>query len=176
MARDIEEFLRRAAERRKQQQAQGAPPAAGSTSRSSGEQTRRSADPPQQARRRLVIDENAGVEIVEVPETDLRSQSVADHVKSHIDTRGISEHASHLGDSISTAQQRIDKRLESKFTRDLSKLDDAPSIQSQLTTASVDAVSPLAAEIIEMFQTPGNVRKAILLREILDRPKFEFED
>lgn len=166
MARDIEEFLRRAAERRKQQQ------------------QRQPTPPPSQRVRQIV--EQADAEIIDevkvVPKRklaqparrNLRDESVQEHVKRHIDTTDISEHASHLGERIQRADDRLTSRLKRKFDHDVSKLDDRPTVQDDVV-ASVkqEEVSRFAQDLVDMLRTPKSVRQAVLIGEILNRPNFD---
>ena len=176
MARDIEEFLRRAAERRKQQQQKHQQPA--------------------QPRRVVEADEIEIVEPVEVvrpvkpkpvrqvkktkiiqkprKKKNLREQSVAEHVRQHIDTTDVSEHAEHLGERIQRADDVIDQRIHRKFDHDVGYLDDLPKVQDdQVAKVEEEQVSRIAADLINMLSKPESVRQAILISEILKRPDFD---
>ena len=179
MARDIEEFLRRAAERRKQQQQKHQQPA----------------EPPKS--RRVV--EAAEIEIVEPLEVvqpvkprptrqvrktkiiqkprkrkSLRDQSVSEHVRQHIDTSDVSDHADHLGERIQRADDIIDQRIHRKFDHDVGQLDDMPSVQDdQVAKVEEEKASRIAVDLIEMLSKPESVRQAILISEILNRPNFD---
>ena len=171
MARDIEEFLRRAAERRKQQQQKQQPAR------------------PQKARR---VVEPVDIEIIEPvevvkpvrakPQTkkprstrkNLRDQSVAEHVRQHIDTSDVSEHAEHLGERIQHADDVIARRIRSKFDHDVGHLDDLPSVQDDsVPVVEEDQASKIAMDLLNMLSKPESVRQAILMSEILNRPDFD---
>jgi hypothetical protein len=154
MARDIEEFLRRAAERRNQQV-----------------QQQKQAQPKQPSQRlREVISE---VEIVE-PSPTMRQQGVAEHVRTHINTSEIAKHARNLGERIQNVDDAVAERLGSKFDRDFSKMDNRATItddgQNQTTR---DDSSQIARELVQMLKSPATVRQAIVVSEILKRPDFE---
>ena len=172
MARDIEEFLKRAAERRKQQQ------------------QKRGSPPPKKPKR---VIESAEIEIVEPiqvvepartrkfsnrkpvqPQRGLREQSVAEHVRQHIDTRDVSEHAEHLGEDIQLADDRISERIHRKFDHDVGQLDEKPSVQDDVVpiVEQVQA-SQLAKDLVGMLSNPQSARQAILISEILSRPNFD---
>ena len=191
MARNIEEFLRRAAERRKQQQ-QNQPPA----------------QQPPRARRVIEAAEVEIVDPVEVvrpvkpkpprtatnkkpckplqqqkeirerkarrEEKAVRDQSISDHVRQHIDTRDVSDHADHLGERIQNVDDVVQARIHRKFDHDVGQLDDRPTVQDDVV-ASVesDDVSRLAADLLGMLSNPESVRQAILVSEILSRPNFD---
>lgn len=176
MARDIEEFLRRAAERRKQQQQQ------------------QQRQPPARPRKVRQVIEPADIEIVDpiqvVPPArqqparniqtkttkrrNLRDQSVSDHVRQHIDTSDVSEHAEHLGQRIQRADDVIARRIHQKFDHDVGRLDDMPTVQDDAApTVEEDEISQLAADLLKMLTRPESVCQAILISEILSRPNFD---
>lgn len=155
MARDIEEFLRRAAERRKQQMQQGKQP---------------QRQPPSE-RLREVISE---VEIVETSPPPMHQQGVAEHVRSHLDTSDIADHARNLGERIQNVDDVVAERLGGTFDRDVSRLDDRTTVTDDgLEHTTRDDSSQIARELIEMLQSPRTIRQAILVSEILKRPDFD---
>ncbi len=174
MARDIEEFLRRAAERRKQQQ-QGQQPARQTPPPTPRQQAPRQPAPqPRPQMPRMVIGDNAGNEIIELSERDIRSQSVAAHVQGHINTGEMADHATQLGGRIVSVHDQTDQQVHQRLDHDLTVLDDKPSVYDEAggTAPSVD-VSPLAYDLIQMLRSPASFRQAILLSEILQRPSFD---
>ncbi len=158
MARDIEEFLRRAAERRKEQLQQRKQP------------------PAQRPQQRLeeVISE---VEIVDEgprPTRPTREQGVAEHVRSYINTSDISDHAEHLGERIQNVDERVAGRLEKKFDREVARLDDGNSVTDQShSVADRQQAFPVSQDLIQMLSSPQSLRQAILVSEILRRPHFD---
>lgn len=176
MARDIEEFLRRAAERRQQQKGGGkpAPPRP---------------KPPQQRRRQEPIEPEI-VEIVEEPrrlkpkpkplqqklkknKPNLREQSVSEHVNTYIDTSDIAEQAELLGDGIADIHNQVEAEVHQHLDHDLTALDDNPSVTDQLPSKIFGKPSQkFAKELREMLGNPKTVGKAIILAEILKRPNF----
>ena len=158
MAKNIEEFLKMAAARRQQ-----------------GQQQQNEIRPPQPQRRTEIVEIVDEVEIVE----PLRSSSVGSHVRSHIDTSDIQQHASHLGERISSADERIERRLHSKFDHQVGRLaddqiQDRGEVSAQTTSAFEAEDAPeKATELIELFRSPKNVRNAILINEILKLPEFD---
>ena len=174
MARDIEEFLRRAAERRKQQQQK---------------------QQPAQPRKPRRVVEAADIEIVDPiqivepvpskpprrvqqtprkPRRSLREQSVSEHVQEHIDTSDVSEHAEHLGERIQRADDVISKRIHQKFDHDVGRLEDTPTVQDDEVASVVeDQASKMASDLLRMLSRPESVRQAIMISEILKRPNFD---
>ncbi len=177
MARDIEEFLRRAAERRKQQQHQQNQPAPSQRVREiveTGEVEVVREEPVEIIRPRKQKQTKARQRAAQQRDRDLRHESVAEHVKSHIDSSDIAEHAEHLGDRIQSTNQRVASRLQKKFEHDVSKIDDLPSVQDDhVASVTQGAVSQAAKDLVAMFRSPQSVRQAIMISEILKRPNFD---
>ncbi len=177
MARDIEEFLRKAAERRQQQKAGGQQPPPKQPPRQ---------QPPRQQQPRpqepLIIDD---VEIVkrrppkptqrQIPkkQSNIRNESVADHVKSHIDTSSIGRHADRLGDRIASVHDQVDQRIHRRLDRDLTEIDDRPTITDDPSPEIFGKRKSLVAgDIRKLLQDPKSVGQAILVAEILKRRDF----
>ena len=182
MARDIEEFLRKAAERRQQQKG-GAPqrPPQQTPQQPSRRQPPRREEP--------MIIEAVEADIVEArparrpvqsppkqprKKSSIRKQSVADHVQSHIDTSSIAEHASSLGERISSVHEQVDARIHERLDHDLTVIDDKPSVTEAPRKKIFGAThADAAAELHQMLQNPKAVGQAILVAEILKRPDFD---
>lgn len=181
MARDIEEFLRKAAERRLQQKG-------GGPQKRHPQQPPPSPSPAQPPQDPYVI-EAVEAEVVEAPpvrqttqpptkkpprKSSIRSQSVADHVESHIDTSQIAQHAAELGSNIANVREKVDARIHQRLDSDLSKLDDRPTVTDDPTPAIFGARNTSAAdELHRLLQNPKSVGQAILIAEILKRPEFD---
>lgn len=172
MARDIEEFLRRAAERRNKQlkQKQGG---------QAGQQPVQQRKPPvqqpsrvKQPPRRLVIS-NDQVEVVRRETQDLRDEDVTEHVRRHLDVSDITEHASHLAENLEQADERLEDRLHEKFDHDLGSLKDRQPLEQIAPVVTRQRISHLANDLIQMLKSPKSVRQAIIIAEVLRRPKFE---
>lgn len=167
MARDIEEFLRRAAERRKQQgqkkQQAAAPPP-----------RQRSVTPPAQPRRLVIADDEVEVVRPRLVEKDMRDESVAAHVQRHINTSEIADHVTHLSDRIEQTDERLEARLHKKFDHRVGTLDSKPSVQDDVVpVVKGEDISGLAKDLVEMLNSPKSVRQAILIAEVLKRPDFD---
>jgi hypothetical protein len=107
----------------------------------------------------------------------MRHESVADHVKSHLDTSRIAEHAENLGDRIASVHDQVDQEIHQRLDHDINKIDDQPTITDDPRTGVVGAnVPPIAQELLNMLSKPSSIRQAILMREILDRPKWDDDD
>ena len=179
MARDIEEFLRRAAERR-QQQKQGGPPK--QTPRQQPPRQRQ--QPPRQRQQPPPVE----AEIVESvplsrrrqnPKTKkpskkpIREQRVAKHVRDSIDVSDVSAKANKLGKRIASTHDRVESTVHKHLDHDLTELDDTQSVTElpppKIFGAQSDA---FAEELRQMLKNPRMVGKAVILAEILKRPEF----
>lgn len=174
MARDIEEFLRRAAERRQQQKNQGQQPPPTQTVRQPIPEIevevvkpRTPAPPP---RIKTKVRPNVGKKPI-----DYRQQSVSEHVEQHLDTSRIAQHAEQLGDRIASVHDQVDQEIHRRLDHDVSKIDDRPTITDDPRPGVVggDKVNPIAAELLKMLSNPTSIRQAILLSEILKKPNWD---
>lgn len=182
MARDIEEFLRRAAERRNKQKARRPPaPRPQQPAQRKPPQQRR---PPQQQppkqrpvkqKPRIVIEDD--IQIIEKRDAFYDRESVSQHVERHIDTSDITEHTSHLGDRVRNEAAIIDATVKKHLNHDLTELDDRPTATDDAPPAVVgNEANPMALELLKILASPGGVRQAILMKEILNRPTFDDDD
>ena len=109
-----------------------------------------------------------------VQRPDFRSQSVSEHVSTHIDSSDIAYHADHLGDRIQAVDDKVARRISRKFDHDVSQIDDLPTVlDDEVATATKDEVSQMAVELVQMLRSPKSVRQAIMISEILKRPSFD---
>lgn len=176
MARDIEEFLRRAAERRQQQKNQGQKPKPARPVRQplpeiEVEIVEPRADKP--------LRKNQNVRPGKAKQQkDLRHQSVSEHVKQHLDTSKIAQHAENLGDRIASVHDKVDQAIHRRLDHNVSKIDDRPTITDDPRPGVVggDEIIPIAVELLEMLSQPKSIRQAILLSEILKRPEWDSDD
>ena len=181
MARDIEEFLRKAAERRQQQKA-GGPPKQQPPQR----QPPRQQDPILEVEAELVRPapfkrkpmpqkqpQSTPVRDRPRKQANLREQSVSQPVKSHIDTSDIASRADTLGDRISRVHDQVESRVHQHLDHDISKIDDRPTITDDAPPAIVGAASNDAViELRRLLANPKSVGQAIVLAEILKRPSI----
>ena len=185
MARDIEEFLRRAAERRKKQQQQqqqgGArraqppqrqqPPVQRQPVRQPVRQPPR--QPPKQRPNTLVDAKEIEFVTPKKKPHDYHDESVQDHVKHYINTQDIADHAENLGERLSQTDERADERIHKKFDHEVGQLGKKPSVTDAITESTGDDISPIAQDLLELLSKPKTIRQAILVSEILKRPNFD---
>lgn len=172
MARDIEEFLRKAAERRKQQSGGGAAP------KPQPQQPRKplAQQPPQvqqPPRRRppvapiepvIVLDH---ADIVEKPR-------LTPNLKSSIDTSSISEHADSLGGGVRAVAQRVDDNVHKHLDHNVGRIDDTDTVTDDPSPKIFGAKDmTMVTELRKLLASKKSVGQAIILSEILKRPDFD---
>lgn len=174
MARDIEEFLRRAAERRKQNQQGGGnrpSPAA-----------RPEPEPPRQSiARRDVVDPEVVPTIASQSSRPMPSsmpsshstsdESIDDHVRRYLNVSDVTEHASHLAEVIENSDERMEAHLDQVFDHDVGKLGSGRGTTDELEREF--ASNKIAEDLLQLFRSPESIRQSILVAEILKRPSFD---
>jgi hypothetical protein len=164
MARDIEEFLRKAAERR-QQQKQGQPPQS------------LPVEPPsivRPDRDEEIIETAEIVESRKTPKkksTKRKRETVAEHVDRYLDTSEIKQKTANLGSQVAKVRDHFETTVHQHLDHDICSVDDdrQPSA-GQSSSATPDG---RAMQLKQMLGRPESVGQAILISEILNRPKFE---
>lgn len=184
MARDIEEFLRKAAERRAKQQGGGQKQPAPQKPRRV--EPRRVEPIPEP----IILDD---IEIVEAKpvrrpvqhslkprrdevqaQVDMRNQSVEEHVRTHLDPTRVTQSAERLGERIASVHDEVDHRVHEHLDHDISKVDDKPTITDDPSPAIFGASDKSTAiRLRKLLSNPQEVGNAIILSEILKRPDFD---
>ena len=194
MARDIEEFLRRAAERRKQNQGQSAPtppPAPERPPQAPPQPKQRLADESDARKssedldpyRELLRSREAGPSQPTPPPKappvarqakpqGRRRETIAEHVRDAIVVSDVTENASHLGEEVGLADEKLEARLE-KFDHKIGSLEGKSSIQDDRVELKGQDKSHIAVSLLELLKQPQPVRQSILTSEILKRPNFD---
>ena len=188
MARDIEEFLRKAAERRKQQKSGNTSQPKQQPSQQKQPQQRRPpqtrSQPPQpqsqspQPRRPgqplpshapaaepvVVLDSSA---IIDEPR-------LTPHLKSSIDTTSISRHADALGSGISSAAAKVKENVSRHLDHNVGGIDDTETITDDPAPKIFGAKDmSMVRELRSLLANKKSVGQAIILAEILKRPDFD---
>ncbi|QEG24345.1 hypothetical protein [Mariniblastus fucicola] len=172
MARDIEEFLRRAAERRKQAQQGG-----GGQQRPPAQRPPAQRQPPKPAPRHTISERDIVPERMAFPEQQPHSigeESVADHVRRHIDVSDVADHGDYLAENIEQADERLEAHLDQVFDHDVGLLGSGKGATDELIRDANN--NSVASGLFRMLQDPSSVRQSILIAEILKRPDFEDDD
>lgn len=193
MARDIEEFLRRAAERRKQNQGQAAPkppPVSEHPPQAPPQRKQRLADEADDRKspeeldpyRELPRSREAGPSNPAPPKAPpvarqakpqrKKRESIAEHVRGAIVVSDVTENASHLGEEVGLADEKLEARLE-KFDHKIGALEGMSSIQDDRVETKGPDKSHLAVSLLKLFKQPQTIRQSILISEVLKRPDFD---
>lgn len=175
MARDIEEFLRRAAERRRKAQQGG-----GQKPQRSPAKPRPATPPPRQTlSERDVVQQRPSRPLPssEPVQATFADESVNDHVKRHLDVSEIVQHVDQLGDVIEQADERMEAHLEDIFEHKVGQLKkrESDTITDDVP-ANVKAPNELANSIVDMLRNPKTIQQSILIAEILKPPTFLDEE
>lgn len=166
MARDIEEFLRKAAERRAQQkQGGGAPPPAATPPQrpkvaKPAERPKTIANPTP-ARQQPVMAEAVEVE----PNWNV---PVAQHVQQHLDTSRIAQQTQRLGEEVGLADEKMEEHLQQVFQHRVGQL----ASSSATDPPPAKSLPSSTSELFQILRQRKTLRQAILLTEILKRPDF----
>ncbi len=152
MLDDLEEFLRRAAEQRSQQAPRPSQPAQPVIE---------------------ILDDAVEAEIVEARPLS----SVAAHVERHHFGEGVADHASHLAEDISLADERMESHLHEAFDHRVGSMDNASTFIGEEgdNASDLDELPPSqsrAEELASMLRSPTSIRNAVILSEILRRPNW----
>ena len=110
----------------------------------------------------------------------LAGGSVSTHVEQHIDTGRLQAHASHLGEEVGYADDKLESRLHERFDHSVGRLGSSATDSLGLQESEespydavallVDQSVPDAAKITLLLRSHVGVRQAIILSEILRRP------
>jgi hypothetical protein len=102
--------------------------------------------------------------------SDAPLTSVSEHVADHIGAgpRAVAWQASKLGQRIIADDEQFDVQLKAKFDHSIGTL--AASRVAEPAPSAAQASESPAAQIAAMLASPGGVRQAIVINEILNRP------
>jgi hypothetical protein len=110
-------------------------------------------------------------------ETDVGRQSVSEHVREHLNVSATVRRLDRLGDNVEAADDDMDAHLKSVFDHRVGSL---PSKQRSIgpapspndSTSALDApAAPAPIDFAALLGDGQNVRKAIVMSEILQRPE-----
>jgi hypothetical protein len=117
----------------------------------------------------------AGLESVEVLDAEIvdatpvpRRPAMAQRTEKHVDTSGVTTHASRMDTEIGQADKKADEKsgvhFHDKFDQQASRMDDPDD------NVGAAAGAAFATRIAEMFRNPQSIQQAFILNEILNRP------
>lgn len=160
---EVEEFLRRAQGQPAEQEqlARETRPVRRESARS-GQGRQRPSEPSQrqpatQAPPRRISERTPPDEI------DLRHENVEEHVTRHLSSKGVTERASHLGEEIALADEKIEAHLEKKFEHRLGNLEHRKEIPVLANLSD-------AEQLRKLLSDPEGMRQLMVINEVLRRP------
>jgi hypothetical protein len=159
---EIEEFLRRNA------RTAGSPGEAGPPRRAA---VRR----PPAAPAPLSLGKGARPVSTEASDAGTVESRVGEHVKEFLDTSDFKRRRSSLADDIAESNQKMSEHLKDVFGHQLGGL----STKEESSTAPEPVPPDVAAasaglDLVALLAQPSNLRQAILLQEILQRPEHRW--
>lgn len=165
LAREIEEFLRRAQSQRPGQPVRTAPPPPPLPS------------PPPPPRPRL-SEELVASELSHRPPT-----TVAEHVQTHLGSSRMGEVGSKdLGQGVAKSENRLEAHLRQVFEHQVGTLASAPGeaareptpVEPSTPADRITIEAPSPAALAAVLADPAGMRQALLLSEILNRPEHRW--
>ncbi len=161
---EIEQFLKRATERRGDRAVR---------------ERAANVKPPPKAPQKPLRDTRREQPLDVEPLAQRELSSVAASVEKHMADRGFTSRAEHLADDIVRADQQMESHLQKAFGHRVGTLpDSAPKASATPATDSVpqvvEGISPVAAGVVAILADPKNIRQAIVLSEILERPEHRW--
>jgi hypothetical protein len=169
---EIEEFLKRAAAMRARQQASAPTPP---------RQAPPPAPPPPRTTPLAPLASRMQADLVEEAEVidaeELTGSDVSQHVARYLDSGSFRERSSHLGETIKGSDEIIESHLHETFEHRLGQLG-ATTARAEDSTLDQDEAAAQAAlakpttfDLRSLFQSPQNLRNAIILSEVLNPPR-----
>ncbi|QEG37563.1 hypothetical protein [Bythopirellula goksoeyrii] len=98
--------------------------------------------------------------------TDMRQESVRDHVSKHLNTADIAQQVAKLGDDVEYADERLEQHLHERFDHKVGSLERRVQPVEEILKDS------RAQDIAQMLRSPAGMRQAIIASEILRRPEI----
>jgi hypothetical protein len=176
IAGELEEFLKKAQKREppKKQTPRQEPQPVAAASRNDTRKTRRRVEDRGDARKRRTLAAPLPTLTESRAKDDAqrsaqRAEGVDEHVRHAIDTRKFEQRAAQLGQLEATTQMQ--SHLQEAFSHQLGTLGPAstPAAMKTATPAATAAAARSAAPIAAIL-SGGNLKQAVVLKEILDRP------
>ena len=93
-------------------------------------------------------------------------------IKPRVSTQQIADHAEHLGHRVGAASQQAEERIHEKFDHDVGRFDQSQQRFSE-SQPQGSKKSVAGGNLAQLFANPENLRQAIIMREILERPNFD---
>ena len=98
------------------------------------------------------------------------TESVGEHVAHHIQSAEIAESARELGDRVRKEEEAFESRLESVFDHEIRTLSSERTEATRIGEKSDKQKTAARAFLTDLFRNRDQLRKAIVLREVLSPP------
>jgi hypothetical protein len=173
IAGELDEFLKKAQKRDQptKQPARPAPPPVVASARSESRKPRRRGDDRGDPSKRRTLAAPLPTLTESRAKDDAqrkRSEGVEEHVRHAIDTRKFDQRAAQLGQL--DASPQIETHLQQTFSHQLGTLGPASSPAATTPAAAAVGATRAAAPIAALL-SGGNLKQAVILKEILERPE-----
>ncbi|MEE3368887.1 MAG: hypothetical protein VX346_06050 [Planctomycetota bacterium] len=93
------------------------------------------------------------------------------HLAHHIDTSSLAEHADHLGEEVSRADENVEQHVHEVFDHQVGVLDGAADSPGTTTAAKRSAVR---RELKRAISNRDAMRGAVVFSEIIRRPEWRW--
>jgi hypothetical protein len=94
-------------------------------------------------------------------------------VTTHVSTAALARQASALGEDVALADERMEEHLHERFDHGIGSLgDSSDAVHEDPNKGKLPKEAVTTGEIVDVFRDPSRVREAIVLNEILTRPKW----
>lgn len=114
------------------------------------------------------------------PLTPPPTSGVSAHVEQYLDSDNFQERASHMGEQVGLADEKLEARLHETFDHALGQLQDTSHASQKEAAKEAAARKPaqpgMPGHLAEMLRSPRNVSQAIILSEILTRPEQRWQN
>ena len=109
------------------------------------------------------------VMVAELVEAEERLENT--HLDHHIDTSRMADHAEHLGEEVSRADEQVDKHVHAVFDHQVGALDEV--YDSPGTTNATEGYG-LRRELKQAVRSRAQIRRAVVFSEIIRRPEWRW--
>jgi hypothetical protein len=178
MPDEVEQFLRRVAQMRAQAEAQAKgqqPPVAPQKKKPKAQRQQQAAgqqSQPQLANRQFPASLSAMPAEIADPELSERPDRVARLVNDDLrGTQQIADHTRRLGAEVDASDNKLQAHLHQVFDHQLGRLKSS-SIETALVESERSSSEMSLDQIRRLLLSPGSVRDALVMAEILKRPEF----
>ncbi len=112
---------------------------------------------------------------------------VSSHVKDHLQTNTLRERDAHLAERVGHVDEQVEGHLHEVFDHDLGRIEKKATGKEADIAEGTDAMvwepgipgltaDQLKGNLVDMLRSPQEFRKVVLLSEILDRPKHQWDE